>query len=288
MEHKIETEDASPIRLPPYRLPLAPHVYLREEVKSLLTMGIIVPSKSHWAAPVVLVPKKDGSKRLCVDYRKLNLITRADPYPIPRVEDLIDDIGREKYITALDLTKGYWQVPVAKSSQDKTAFITPWGKYQFRTMPFGLVAAPSMFQRLMDMILEETPSYAAAYLDNVIIHSNTWDEHLAHLQEVFQRLRDAGLTIKEGKCKFACNKCTYLGHTVGQGQVHPLVAKVRAVQEYTQPKTKKDVRAFLGLCGYYRRFVPNFATIATPLTNLTKKDRPNVVEWDDLTQHAFE
>ena len=140
----------------------------------------------------------------------------------------------------------------------------------------------------MDMILEGTHSYAAAYLDDVIIHSNTWDEHQAHLQEVFQRLRDAGLTIKEGKCKFACNKCTYLGHTVGQGQVHPLVAKVRAVQEYTQPKTKKDVRAFLGLCGYYCRFVPNFATIATPLTNLTKKDRPNVVEWDDLTQHAFE
>ena len=288
VEHEIETENASPIRLSPYRLPHATHEYLREEVKSLLTMRIIMPSKSPWATPVELVSKKDGSKRLCMDYRKLNIITRADPYPIPRVEDLIDDIGRTKYITALDLTKGYWQVPVAKSSQDKTAFITPWGKYQFRIMPFGLVAAPSTFQRLMDMILEGTHSYAAAYLDDVIIHSNTWDEHLAHLQEVFQRLRDAGLTIKEGKCKFACNKCTYLDHTVGQGQVHPLVAKVRAVQEYTQPKTKKDVRAFLGLCGYYCRFVPNFATIATPLTNLTKKDRPNVVEWDDLTQHAFE
>ena len=135
----------------------------------------------------------------------------------------------------------------------------------------------------MGMILEGTHSYAAAYLDDVIIHSHTWDEHLAHLQEVFQRLRDAGLTVKERKYKF-----TYLGHTEGQGQVHPLVAKVRAVQEYTQPKTKKDVRAFLGLCRYYRRFVLNIATFATPLTNLTKKDRPNVVEWDDLTQHAFE
>ena len=244
VEHEIETEDASPIQLPPHRLPHAAHEYLWEEVKSLLTMGIIVPSKSPWAAPVVLVPTKVGSKRLCVDYRKLNLITRANPYPIPRV-DLIDDIGREKSITALDLTKGYWQVPVAKSSQDKTAFLTPWGKYQFRTIPFGLVAAPSTFQRLMDMILEGTHSYAASYLGDVIVHSNTWDEHLAHLQEVFQRLRDAGLTIKEGKCKFACNKCTHLGHTVGQGQVHPLVAEVRAVQEYTQPKTKKDARAFL-------------------------------------------
>ena len=128
VEHEIETENASPIRLSPYRLPHATHEYLREEVKSLLTMRIIMPSKSPWATPVELVSKKDGSKRLCVDYRKLNIITCADPYPIPRVEDLIDDIGRTKYITALDLTKGYWQVPVAKSSQDKTAFITPWGE----------------------------------------------------------------------------------------------------------------------------------------------------------------
>ena len=169
---------------------------------------------------MVLIPKKDSSKWLCVDYRKLNLVTRADLYPIPKEEDLIDDIGRVKYITALDLTKGYWQVPVAKSSKEKTAFITPWGKYQFWTMPFGLVAAPSMFQGLMDMILEGTHSYAAAYLDDMIIHRNTWEEHLAHLQEVFRILRVAGLTIKEGKCKFACNKCTYLGHTVGHGKVH--------------------------------------------------------------------
>ena len=144
MEYEIETEDASPIRLPPYRLPHAAHEYLWKDVKSLLTMRIIGPAKSPWAVPVALISKKDGSKRLCVDYCKLNLITRADPYPIPRVEDLIDDIGRAKYIMALDLTKGYWQVPVAKSSQDETAFITPWGKCRFRTI-FGLVVLPRRF-----------------------------------------------------------------------------------------------------------------------------------------------
>ena len=182
VSHDIVTDNATPICLPPYRLPHTSHEFLRKEIKELLDLGIITPSRSPWAAPVVLVPKKDGGKRLCVDYRKLNLVTKADPYPIPRIEDMIDDIGQASYITALDLTKGYWQVPVAKASQEKTAFVTPWGKYQFVTMPFGLVNAPSTFQRLMDQLLEGTQMFAAAYLDDVIIHSRCWEEHLEHLR----------------------------------------------------------------------------------------------------------
>ena len=238
---------------------------------------------------MVLVPKKDGGKRLCVDYRKLNLVTKADPYPITRIEDMIDDIGQASYITALDLTKGYWQVPVAKASQEKTAFVTPWGKYQFVTMPFGLVNALSTFQRLMDQLLEGTQMFAAAYLDDVIIHSRCWEEHLEHLREILTRLRKAGLTIKESKCKFARNECEYLGHTLGNGKVHPLQAKIQAIQDFNQPFTKKkDVRAFLGICGYYRRFIPDFSTIANPLTELTRKDKPNIIVWGKETQQSIQ
>ena len=195
IEHSIETEDNKPIRLPAYRLPQAMQTTLRDEIKQMLDQGIIRPSTSEWAAPIILVPKKDGSKRLCVDFRRLNKVTKADPYPIPRVDELIDRIGHAQYITALDLTKGYWQVPVAKESQAKTAFVTPFGKYEFTTMPFGLVGAPSTFQRLMDCVLEETHDFAAAYLDDVIVYSDSWEKHLQHLRAVFTKLRKAGLTI---------------------------------------------------------------------------------------------
>ena len=188
VEHVINTGDASPIRLAPYRTPHSAHEFLRNEIKTLLQQGIIVPSRSPWAAPVVLVPKADGSRRLCIDYRKLNLVTVSDPYPIPRIEDMIDNVGGSRWITAIDLTKGYWQVPMEKTSQPKTAFVTPWGKYEFTTMPFGLVAAPSTFQRLMGNIFADATLFASPYLDDIIIHSNTWTEHVEHLRAVFLRL----------------------------------------------------------------------------------------------------
>ena len=144
-----------------------------------------------------------------------------------------------------------------KSSQEKTAFVTPWGKYEFTTMPFGLVAAQSTFQRLMDQIFHDTHQYAVAYLDDIIVHSQTWDEHIYHLREVFTRLQQAGLKIKEKKCRFSCNSCTYLGHVVGNGQVRPMEVKVKVVKEFKQPKTKKDVRAFLG-------FVATTADLSQP------------------------
>ena len=187
VSHDIVIDNATPNRLPPYGLPHTSHEFLRKEIKKLMDLGIITPSRSPWAGPVVLVPKKDSGKRICVDYRKLNLVTKADPYLIPRIEDMINDIGQVSYITALDLTKGYWQVAVAKASQEKTAFVTPWGKYQFVTMPFGLVNAPSTFQCLMDQLLEGTQMFAAAYLDDVIIHSKCWKKHLKHLREILTR-----------------------------------------------------------------------------------------------------
>ena len=288
LEHRIETGDEAPVRLRMYQTPHALRDKLREEIKEMLTNGIITPSTSEWAAPIILVPKKDGSKRLCVDFRKLNSKTKPDPYPMPRIDEMIDRLGKAKYISALDLTKGYWQVPVAPDHRHKTAFVLPFGKFEFTTMPFGLMGAPSTFQRLMDRILGDIQDFSAAYLDDVIVYSDSWEEHLRHLSEVLRRLGDAGLKVKAKKCQFARNTCAYLGHVVGEGRVEPATCKVQAILDFPGPlQTKKSVRAFLGLAGYYRRFIPNFATIAVPLSDLTKASLPNKVKWTPDCEKAF-
>ena len=175
----------------------------------------------------MLVPKKDGTMRMCVDYRKLNSVSAADAYPMPRVDELIDRLGNAKYISTLDLTRGYWQVPVAQDSQDKTAFTTPFGLFNFTVMPFGLHGAPATFQRMMDNLLTGAEEYAAAYLDDLVIYSDTWEQHLVCLRGILQRLRRAGLTAKPSKCKIAAARCSYLGHIVGNGEVRPEIDKVK-------------------------------------------------------------
>ena len=286
-EHQIWTENARPIRLPPYRLPQAYRRSVKEELDEMLENGIIEPSRSEWSFPVVLVPKKDGSLRMCVDYRRLNSVSKVDNYPMPRVEELIDRLGNAKYISTMDLTKGYWQVPVAKEDQHKTAFVTPFGLYQYKMMPFGLSGAPASFQRLMDHLIRGCQEFAAAYLDDLIIFSATWEEHLQHLGEILERLKQANLTAKPGKCQFGMSDCVYLGHRVGGGSVQPEVSKLDAVESFPTPTTKKDVRAFLGLTGYYRRFIPNFASISASLSDLTKKRCPNLVNWNAKCEEAL-
>ena len=250
--------------------------------------GIIEPSSSPWAAPIIPVKKKDGSMRLCVDYRRLNAVSQTDAYPMPRVGDLIDRLGGARYITTLDLSRGYWQVPVKEEDRHKTAFTTPHGLYQFRVMPFGLQGAPATFQRMMDSLLRGLETHTAAYLDDVVIYSRTWGEHLQHIQTVLARLREANLTIKLKKCQFGMRSCTYLGHVVGNGQEKPELAKLVAVREFPQPTTKKQVRAFLGLTGYYRKFIPAFTDTAAPLTDLTRKNSPNQIVWTNKCTRAFE
>ena len=170
VEHRIPTSTMNPIRLPPYRIPHAYKESVQKELHEMLDDGIIERSKSEWAAPIVLVKKKGGSLRLCVDYRRMNALTQIDAYPMPRIDDLIDRLGNGKYITTLDLTRGYWQVPVAEEDQSKIAFATPFGLFQFRAMPFGLCGAPATFQRMMDHLLEGLEGFAAAYLDDLVIH----------------------------------------------------------------------------------------------------------------------
>ncbi|CAM5076411.1 unnamed protein product [Natator depressus] len=285
--HSIDTGNARPIRVQPYRVSPQARTAIEREIRDMLQMGVIRPSESAWASPVVLVPKPDGEIRFCVDYRKLNAVTRPDNYPMPCTDELLEKLGRAQFISTLDLTKGYWQVPLDESAKERSAFTTHLGLYEFNVLPFGLRNAPATFQRLVDGLLAGLGEYAVAYLDDVAIFSDSWADHLEHLQKVLERIREAGLTVKAKKCQIGLNRVTYLGHQVGQGTISPLQAKVDAIQRWPVPKSKKQVQSFLGLAGYYRRFVPHYSQIAAPLTDLTKKKQPNAVQWTEKCQKAF-
>ena len=239
----------------PYCIPHAYHESVQKEIEELNEQGIIVPSESEWAAPIVLVGKKDGSLRLCVDYRRLNSLSKADAYPMPRIEELIDVLGKAKYLSTLELAKGYWEVLVAED-QPKMAFTTPFGLFEFKRMPFELKGAPATFQHMMDMLLTGLGEYFSAYIDDIIVFSGIWEEHLQHITVILQRLKKAGLTAKPGNCRFGMAECSYLGYRLGNGHVKVERSKVEAVSAFPVPKIKKDVRSYLGLTGYYCHIMP--------------------------------
>ncbi|KAL2099487.1 hypothetical protein ACEWY4_003881 [Coilia grayii] len=271
VEHPIPLKDTTPVRQRMYRVPerLLPH--LRAEVEEMLSLGVIERAASEWSNPVVLVPKKDGTMRFCIDFWRVNAQSHFDAYPMPRLEDLIERLGKASFISTLDLCKGYWQVPLVREARPYTAFRTPQGLFQFVVMPFGLQGAPDTFQRLMDCVLAGTDSYAASYLDDIVVYSATWEDHLHHLSDVLRRIQAAGLTIHPLTCALAREEVQYLGHVLGRGVIRPQTDKVQAILDCPRPQSKKDVRSFLGLVGWYRRFVPDFARRAAPLSDLTRK-----------------
>uniref|UniRef100_A0A8C5PLJ4 ribonuclease H n=1 Tax=Leptobrachium leishanense TaxID=445787 RepID=A0A8C5PLJ4_9ANUR len=287
VHHDIVVEPGVLINVKPYRIPEARREAVSAEIGKMLALGIIEESHSDWSSPIVLVPKPDGSIRFCNDFRKLNAVSRFDAYPMPRVDELIDQLGTARYITTLDLTKGYWQIPLTNRAREKTAFSTPDGSFQYTRMPFGLHGAPASFQRLMDRLLKAHRRYAAAYLDDVVIHSPDWQTHLVRVQAVVDSLKEAGLTANPKKCAIGSEEAKYLGYVIGRGLVKPQIDKVEAIQKWPQPQNKKQVRAFLGITGYYRRFVPNFATMASPLTDLTKGTKSGLVRWSPEADSAF-
>ena len=244
------------------------------QVQQMLASDVIRPSKSPWASPVVMVKKKDGSLRFCVDFHQLNAATVKDAHPLPRIDDLLDALHGACWFSTLDLKSGYWQVPIMEWDKEKTAFRTSSGQlYEFNQVPSGLCNAPATFSRLMDRVLSgfhwETYLF---YLDNIIVFSSTWEEHLTQLRQVFYRLRHADLKLGAEKCAFADKEVSYLGHRVTEEGLLPDSALLAAIWEIPPPKTATEVRSFLGVADYYRRYVKNFAAIAGPLHALTRKD----------------
>ncbi|XP_029919926.1 uncharacterized protein LOC115368085 [Myripristis murdjan] len=287
VKHDIHLKDSTPIRQRMYRIPERMVPVLMEEIEVMLELGVIEPSTSEWSNPVVLVIKKDGSIRFCIDFRKVNAQSDFDAYPLPRLDDLIEQVGQARFISTLDLCKGYWQVPLTEAAKPLTAFRTPQGLWQFTKMPFGLQGAPATFQRLMNRVLSGMGTFCAAYLDDIVIYSNSWQEHLTHLKEVLQRIKQAGLTINPRKCALARQELQYLGHILGGGVIKPVKDKVVAVKARERPTTRKQVKSFLGLVGWYRRFIRDFSARAAPLSDLTSTAKTKIV-WGEEQERAFQ
>lgn len=285
--HPIDTKDEKPIKQHAYKTDFKKQEVIQKEINKMLEAGVIRRSTSPWTSPVVLIPKPDGSIRFCIDYRKLNKITRKDNQPLPRIDDLLDSFQKSKWFTSLDLAAGYWQVPMKPEDIEKTAFITHLGTYEFLVMPFGLCNAPATFQRMMNIIFEDLLfKFIKIYLDDCNIHSKTFEEHLQHLEEVFNRLRKAGLKLKPSKCHFCSPEIKFLGHIVGKDGIKADPSKVEKVKNFPIPTNLTELRGFIGLASYYRKFVPQFSHIAKPLTSLTKKDTPFI--WSEKQNKAFE
>ncbi|XP_052707181.1 uncharacterized protein LOC128182536 [Crassostrea angulata] len=287
VEHKIVVTSSEPVRVKPYPIPFSTEKTITEEVQKMLQLNVIEPSSSPYSAPVVIARKKDGTNRFCIDYRRLNCATVFDAEPMPSPESIFSKMTGKKFVSKIDLSKGYWQVPMADESKPLTAFSTPSGLYQFRTMPFGLVNAPATFSRMMRKLLQGMNG-VENFIDDVIVFTDTFEEHLHILKTVFERLRDAGLTARPTKCFIGFDKIDCLGHMVGNKCLEPEQDKIDAVRNAPIPQTKKQVRAFLGLAGFYRKFIPNFSAIAIPLSDLTKKGQPNKVIWTESQQRAFD
>ena len=287
VQHSIKVDKNQPIKQPVRRPPLHLRTEAQDEVTKMLDQGIIEPSDSPWASPVVLVRKKDGSLRYCIDYRKLNSVTVKDSYPLPRIDDSLDSLSEANFFSTLDLASGYWQIGLDEDAKQKSAFCTTSGLYQFKVMPFGLTNAPATFQRLMERVLAGLQwQICLIYIDDVIIFSKSFDDHLDHLSTVFSCLKEAGLKLKPKKCFLFQNSVKYLGHIVSSKGISTDPDKTKVVDEWPTPHDVSNVKGFLGLCSYYRRFIPDFATVAKPLTHLTEKNVP--FQWKEAEEESFQ
>ena len=297
----IDTGNSPPVSSRPYTLPLKHYKWVQREIESLECAGVITKSMSKWASPIVVVPKKSApgeppKRRLCVDFRKVNelqqeVITAGKTkdqisiHPLPKIDEMYAKLKGAKVFSMIDLRSGYHHIALGKSSRAKTTFVMPFGKYEFLMVPFGLAQAPAYFQLLMNKVLKGL-KFAMTYLDDIIIFSQDELQHLEHLEIVFSRLREAGLKMKCSKCNFFKSEIHYLGHLISPEGISPLPNKLDSIKHMPVPNSAKEIKQFLGLTGYYRKFVPRFADISRPLTTLMKKDAK--FEWTSACQKSFE
>jgi len=281
---------ARPVRFAPRRAGHTARVAETAEVKRQLESDVIEPTSWEWGFPVVLVPKKDGTLRFCVDYRLLNVVTKKDTYPLPRMDECIDSLGEATIFSTLDCNAGYWQVAIAPEDRDKTAFVCHEGAYQYKRMPFGLTNAPATFQRALDIILSGVKWQSRLiFLDDVIVCSTTEEEHIGHVAHVLRLLREAGVTLRLPKCRSFRTTVQYLGHEIKPGRLGVMDAQTRAPRETHFPTTRTQVRSFVGMCNVFRRFVPNFSRMAAPLTDIMGSTAPVLVpSATPLQQQAFD
>ena len=301
IEMEINTGDTLPVAQSPYTLPLKHYDWVRQEIETLEKSGVIERSLSRWASPVVVVPKKFAPdrppwRRLCVDYRKVNglqpEVKRTDKgtgclslYPLPKIDEMFSKLGRATIFSTIDLRSGYYHIGLTRESRAKSAFIVPMGKWQFKHTPFGLSQALAYFQLLIDKVLMGCSSFAMVYLDDIIIFSKTEEEHLQHLEEIFLRLRKFGLKMKRQKCSFFKKNIQYLGHLVSEKGFELLLEKLKLIRKMSAPRMAKEVKQFLGLIGYYQKFIPHFADNSRQLTKVTHH---NVTfEWTEQCAKSF-
>ncbi|CAJ2651612.1 unnamed protein product [Trifolium pratense] len=276
-----------PISESPYRMAPAELIELKSQIEDLLGKGFIRPSVSPWGAPVLLVKKKDGKSRLCVDYRKLNKVTIKNRYPLPRIDDLMDQLKDASVFSKIDLKSGYHQIRVRDEDVQKTAFRTRYGHYEYLVMPFGVTNAPAIFMDYMNRVFHPfLDKFVVVFIDDILVYSKSEEEHEEHLRLVLQVLRDNKLYANPSKCDFWMEKVNFLGHVISKEGIAVDPAKIDTVLSWKQPQTVTDIRSFVGLAGYYRRFIEGFAKIVALMTQLTRKDQP--FAWTDKCEASFQ
>ena len=285
-EHAIETEDAAPIKQHPRRVPLAHAEAEKQAIEDLKAKGVIRESTSPWASPIVLVAKKDGGVRPCVDYRRVNQLVKPDGFPLPRIQDCLDAVAGSSLFSTMDLTSGYFQIPVKREDIPKTAFVCKYGHFEMTRMPFGLNNAASTFQRTMELALQGLQWVTCLiYIDDVIVFGKDFDEHMQRLEEVLDRIKKAGLKLKASKSYLLQKEVIFLGHVVSGEGIKPSPTNVTKVVDWPTPKTAKQVKQFVAMASYYRRYVRNFASTARPMVDLTKKGKKFL--WSEACENAF-
>ena len=302
LEVEIDTGDSPPITQKPYTLPLKHTKWVQRELEILEKAGVIVRSVSPWASPIVVVPKRTAlgeppKQRLCVDYRALNSLlppvkkafSKAKGIltlvPLPKIDEIYARLKGSNIYSTFDMRSGYYHMVLSEKSRPKSAFVSSFGKWEFKRCPFGLAQAPAYFQRLVNEVLSGL-TFAFGYLDDILVYSPDMETHLEHLRALFMKLREADLKLKEVKCNFLKKHIQYLGHIISGKGITPMPEKLACIKDMPPPKTAKEVKQFLGLIGYYQKFMPRFSDLARPLNMLTRKDVP--FEWTPICQESFE